>query len=214
MIVDVLQRQSPFALQNHTGPRRVKPGPKFTSASVHRVKEDAVGLDGGDQFGERLYIVRSLPARAGVPRVVVNENFHVEPVASAAELAQAVQPARHVAVEIELVAIVHANPRVGMPQHKAVVATELAPAVVEERIRRVGARERIVERLVAHHQKTAGKRRGRPGELRLPVEHISVVQPPLRLLAPALQLLPECGPVCRIGGRGDDILVRFELPGC
>jgi len=121
MIVDVLERQRPFSLQNHPGPRPVEPAAEFAGPLVHRVEKDAVGLDSGDQFGQHLQIVLWLPARPGVPRVVVNEDFHVAAVASAAEVAQAVQAARHVAVEIELVAIVHANPRIGVPQDEAVV---------------------------------------------------------------------------------------------
>ena len=132
MIVDVLERQRPFSLQNHPGPRPVEPAAEFAGPLVHRVEKDAVGLDSGDQFGQHLQIVLWLPARPGVPRVVVNEDFHVAAVASAAEVAQAVQAARHVAVEIELVAVVHANPRIGVPEHKAVVAAKLALAVVEE----------------------------------------------------------------------------------
>ena len=89
MIVDMLERQRPLSLQDHSGPGRVEPRAKFAGALVHRVKEDAVGLHGGGQVGEHFPVALALAACAGVPRVVIEEDFHAPPVAAAAEVPQA-----------------------------------------------------------------------------------------------------------------------------
>ena len=68
--------------------------------------------------------------------------LHAAAVELAHDVAQARQPAGHVAVEIELVALVHADARIGVPEHDAVVAAELPLAVVEKGVHRVAPARR------------------------------------------------------------------------
>ena len=210
MIVQALQRHGAFAFQDHPGTGRVQPGAELGRAFGHGVEEDAVHLQVTHQLDQRLQVGLAFAPRAGVPGIVVN----IDPGAAFLDrgdgASQAGQSARHVAIEIELIAVVHADARVGVPEHEAVVAAELAEAVVQELMDPVGAAARIVEGLVAHHDEAAGERGCRPGKLRPAVERVVVLKPAAGLLAPPGQLLAEGRPLLRVAGRRDDVPARVE----
>lgn len=95
---------------------------------MERVEEDAVGLDGADHGREGVDVARALPARAGVPRIVIDEDADADGAEAAGQVAQRVQAARHVAVKVELVPVVEPDARVGVPEDKGVVPAEAAYA--------------------------------------------------------------------------------------
>ena len=210
VVVDTRQRQGAFTFQNDTWPSRVERRAELGCTLVHRVQKDAIGVDRRDEVCQCLQIAATFAPRAGVPRVVVDEDAHATRMAATTQIAQARQTAGHVPIEVKLIPLVDADPRIGVPQYQTVVATEVMPAFVEERFQLIDACVRIVEPLVAHHQKTAGVRRGRPGELRLAIERVVIAQPPSRLVTPRPQLFAEDRPERCVGGCRDDLQVGPE----
>ena len=207
MIANVLQRHGVLALKNDSPPRLFQAGAQIGPAFAHGVQENAVRLDLADQRAERDRVRDIFAPRARIPGIVVNVNPDAAAVELAHDGAKAMQTAGQVAVKIKLIALVHANARIGVPEHNAVVAAEFAPAVFKKRFDPVAAGAPVVERFVAGHQKTAGVIGGGPCEFAPPVKSIAVAQALACFVAP----LGEGGAVGR--PQGGIIRSRDDAPG-
>ncbi len=147
------------------------------------VEKYAVGVDGRHDLRQHLDIGLRFPACPRIPGIVVDEHADAPLVEGATELPQPSQTAGHVTVEIELIAVVKADPRIRVPQDDRVVSAELRFSFLQILCRGVSAAGRVVESLVAHHGKAATVARCRPCELLAPVQIVPVVQAMLHLLA-------------------------------
>ena len=145
----------------------------------HGVQKHAVGADRRDDAGQRLAVavpVRFAP-RADIPRVVVHEHAHAAVVGALHQAAQPRQTARHVAVQVQLVAAVDPQPRIRLPQQNEVVAAELALAVIQDLLDPVAAGNAVVERGVVHEQERFHAGAAVPGQV------VALEQPAVGLLA-------------------------------
>jgi hypothetical protein len=125
--------------------------------SVHGIQEDAVDSEPVHQGLEHILVRSLFPASAAVPGVVVDEHAYSAPVAVGDELTQPPQAAGHVPVEIHLIAFVHPDPRIRVPQDQDVVATELFEAVIEEPVEGVAPGPRVVDPAVVEESEVAGE---------------------------------------------------------
>ena len=125
---------------------------------LHRVEEDAVDAELADERRRLPRVVARAPRRrAGVPRVVVEEDPH----AARLEVARRARArSGHVAVLVELVALVDPDHRVRVPEHDAVEPAELALVLVEQPLGReaLGRRGRRAARPRATTSATAKQR--------------------------------------------------------
>ena len=112
-------RDSPSSTGRRVEPlqRRDEVAPAF----AHRVEEHAVDAERrSTSSASASASLARLPPGADVPRVVVDEHAHAAPL----ELGHQLGEAGDVAVEVELVAVVEADDRIGVPQHDGVEAAE------------------------------------------------------------------------------------------
>ena len=175
----------------------------------HGVQKHAVGADRRDDAGQRLAVavpVRLAPG-ADVPRVVVHEHAHAAVVGAPYQVAQPRQAARHVAVQVELVAAVDPQARIGLPQQHEVVAAELALAIVQDLLDPIAAGNAVVERGVVHEQERFQAGAAVPGQVvaleQSAVELLAQLRParlqrPRRRRVTSDQRSPIVGPLVKI----------------
>src|SRR5262249_47524030 len=149
----------------------------------------------------RLGVADGLAPGAGVPGVVVDEDAYAEPLDRLDEL---VDPG-DVAVEVELIALVDPDYRVGVPEDDGIPAAELALGLVEEPVGREAAGLVVVEEVVPEPDEGARKAALRPGEGRQVVRRAVVPRPHAGRVGPRRRTLPPGGPVGRVVGRGKDL---------
>jgi len=106
-----------------TADRRVELRTHARRRLAHAVEEDAVDAGATDHHRELRRVVALLP-RAAFPGVVLHEHADTAVVERAHDSRQA----RNLFVEVELIAFVDADERIGVPEHDRVVATEPASA--------------------------------------------------------------------------------------
>src|SRR5690242_17453966 len=109
-------------------------------------------------------------------------------------LAETLQPAGNITVEIELVAVIESNPRIGVPEDDTVIAAEVALAGLDPFPGPVAPRCRVIKPLVAKHQEATGVARWHPREIGPAVECVGVAQLAALLRPPCGELLAELGP--------------------
>ena len=126
------------------GLTRVERRPKPRLRLLHRVEEDAVDAELADELRDREVVGDRLPARADVPRVVVDEDAQPAGLQLLDELADP----RDVPVEVELVAVVDPDHGIRVPEHDPVEAAELALRLGAEALRREAAGVVVEEQLV------------------------------------------------------------------
>src|SRR5262249_18583463 len=132
-------------------------------------------------------------------RVIGNENSDVATVGFVAQTAQPVESARHVSVKVELVAIIKANIRIGMPEHYRIIATKSIYPIFQERGERKLSLLVIVERFIAHHDESTRKTAAAPGKLRPVIKAGIVVQFLMRFVAPGSKVRTPVIPLRRVG---------------
>ena len=93
MIVQTVQRQVAFGLEHDAGPARIQDGAEVRRAVVQGVEEDAIGIEGLGQLGQRVQVGLVFAAGSGVPRVVGNEDLDPAVVEGLAQSAQGGQAA-------------------------------------------------------------------------------------------------------------------------
>ena len=89
--------------------------------------------------------------------------------------AQALQSARHIAVEIKLVAVIQPDARIGVPKHHAVVAAKIALAGGEPFLHQITSGGGIIKPLVAQHEKTARVAGRHPLEIGTAIKFVRVI---------------------------------------
>ena len=144
VVADARERQRRLALERDPRPRRVERRPKPRLRLLHRVEEDAVGAELAHELRDRDVVGDRLAPRADVPRVVVDEDAQPARLQLGDELADP----GHVAVEVELVAVVDPDHGIRVPEHDPVEAAELALRLGAEALRREAAGVVVVEQLV------------------------------------------------------------------
>jgi hypothetical protein len=143
-------------------PDAVERSPQARLRLLHRVEEDAVGPELLDELRERAVVRDRLAPRADVPRVVVDEDA----LAARLQVGDELPDPGHLAVEVELVALVDPDHRIRVPEHDAVEAAELALGLRAEPLRREAARLVVVQQLVPEPGKRDDVAASRPRVLR------------------------------------------------
>ena len=119
--------------------------------TIIRIAVDTIGADFRQQAGDRFRETSRFGARALVPRHVGEEDADVPPVKLVHHLLERREAARHVAKQVELVAVVDADIGVDGPEQYAVDAAVTAVEVIEKAVDGVLAAGRIVKVAVFHH---------------------------------------------------------------
>ena len=89
---------------------------QLRGAAIHRFEEHTIRPNCLDAIRQAVDVAPGLATRAGVPRIVIDENPHAPLVTGAADAAQGRESAGQVAVRVELVAIVDGDPGIGRPE--------------------------------------------------------------------------------------------------
>ena len=209
MVGGARERQRRLALERDPRPDRVERGAEARLRLLHRVEEDAVGAELADELRDREVVGDRLAPRADVPRVVVDEDAQPARLQVGDELADA----GHLAVEVELVAVVDPDHGIGVPEHDPVEAAELALRLGAEALRREAAGLVVEEQLVPEPGERDDVAAARPGVLGRGVGGVVVADPRRRLGAPAGERLAPRGPVGRVVGRDEDLrrVERLEV---
>ena len=201
MIGDPRERYVRFALERDGFAGGVELRAHARRRLAHAVEEHPVDA-GVDDHRRELRRVVALRARATVPGVVLHEPAS----ATVVERADHSRQLRHLFVEVELIAFVDADERIGVPEHDGVVATEVR-VVFEEAVDGEGVPLVVVELLVPQPEEPDREAALRPREVGALVTRARIPDARTRVIAPAVELSPPLIPVLRVVRRGDDLRV-------
>ena len=195
----VVQGELGFGLQRQARVGREQRVDQRGIGLLERVEEDPVEVEVGDDRGQ-LRRIRAAAPGAGVPRVEVAEHPDARGVQGVHEGPQA----GHLPVVIPLVAAIHPDHGVGVPQHHPVEAAEPCACVGEQPLGGERPGLEVVEQLVPQphlrHHVAAGRPLPRAGVAR---RVVGVAAP--SLLAPALQGGAPGVPLRRVVRRDEDL---------
>ncbi len=201
VVADAIERHRGLAFERDTAPRGIDDAAQSGVGDLQGVEEDAVGPELSHDAGDRLVVVDRLASRADVPRVVVDEYADAALVERVHELPEA----GHATVEVELIALVDPDHRIGMPEHHAVEASELMLRLGAEPVRSEAPGVVVVEELVPQPDERDREAVSRPGELGELVGAAVVLDARGRLVAPAAQRPAPRRPLAGIIGGGEDL---------
>src|SRR5262249_55690963 len=170
-----LERQRPQTLEERLAKRGVR--------LPQGVQEDAVRSRLLEQPDERLPVIDRLTPGAEIPGVVVDEDPEAQPL----QIPNHGIQAGNVSVEVELVALVDPDHRIGGPEDDGIEAAEVPAAALDEGFGREAPGTMVVQRLVPQPRETDRVAALSPGKRRLPVQAVRVADPLLRLVPPALE---------------------------
>ena len=156
VICQSCRRQDHFAFQNHARPRGIESGAKIGTALVQGIQKNPICLQCTHHLGQRVYIRFGFPPGTCVPRVIININPDTATVTTAHNTSHSMQSAGQIAIKIELVAFIHADARVRLPQHDTVIATKFPVSFIQKTIHRITSGPEVVKLLIPDHDKTAG----------------------------------------------------------
>ena len=203
------ERQRRLALERDPRLDTVERGPQARLRLLHRVEEDAVHAEVGDELRDREIVRDRLPPRADVPGVVVDEDAQAERLELRDELADP----GDVAVVVELVAIVDTDHGICVPEHDPVEAAELTLRLRAEALGREAAGLVVEEKLVPEPGERDDVAAPRPRVLGRLVGGVVVADPGCCLCAPPGKSVSPGGPVGRIVRRDEDLgaVERLEV---
>jgi len=145
-----------FSFKNEPRPNSIQGLAKPGRCDRHRIEINPVCLSQFNQFSQQGNIRQYLPASPDIPGFIDNERSYTEVMALSHDIPYALQPSRHVTIEIELISIISANTRVRMPQDQIVETTKVRLCLLEKFFDPVLAQLMIKKSGVAQHHEATG----------------------------------------------------------
>jgi len=178
-------------------------GAEVGGNAFESVEVDAVGADFFQELRERDPGRGGFFAGAGIPGEDGEKNFDVVAVKIVDELFESGEAAGKIAEEIELVAVVHADVGIDVPEEDGVDGAEAALGFGEEFFGRVAAGFGIVDGAVPDEKLDLGKSALGPGEIGIRVVGFIEAELGAAFFAPGLEA-GEPGRIGGIGGAGEE----------
>src|SRR5580658_9823692 len=199
----------PFGFERHrmaglVGCRAVSAGHPVEGIAVHAIRANF-----GHKLGGRDPIWLAHVARAGVPRHAREEDPHTAAMEILDHLAQGWDPARQIASQVPLIAVVDSYIRINRPDQHAIHTAVALVDIAQVAIDRILSGGRIVEIALLGHHLRLNKIALRPEEFGAPVFDIVVAHAD-EALAPPLAQVAEPGLV--FAASGDLPLAQFRYP--
>ena len=128
----------------HTGATPVRSRNRLLTTTAWRI-------NGLDEFGKHIKVGLVRAVSAGIPRMIVDEDLDAAGVEYPGCFLQTFKPARHIPIEIKLIAIVKTDAGIGVPENNAVETAELFHSPVQKRLHNTPPVAVIIEAFVIHH---------------------------------------------------------------